>query len=98
MKIIPEPLSFDWDKGNKHKNSLKHQVTCLEIETVFSNYPLIVHQDKTHSGLEQRFQALGQTNEKRKLFLAFTLRNNKVRVISARDMNKKEKQIYEEIK
>lgn len=88
---------FDWDKGNIEKSWRKHQIDFRESEEIFFNKPLLVNFDKEHSGKEKRFQVLGQTNKKRKLFASFTLRNNKIRIISARDQNKKERKKYEEI-
>lgn len=95
MEIIPEPLEFEWDKGNKDKNVHKHKVANQEAEEVFGNEPLVMAEDKKHSKHEQRYQALGKTNKGREMFLSFTVRENKVRVISIRDMNKKEEIQYE---
>ena len=98
MKVIPEPLTFEWDKGNKDKNLLKHLVTNQEAEEVFTNNPFILAEDERHSHLEKRFQALGQTNVHRTLFLSFAVRRDKVRIISIRDMNRKERVIYAKAK
>lgn len=95
MKILPEPIGFEWDEGNIGKN-LKHNVTDKESEEPFTNKPFKINPDTKHSQNELRFQALGKTNNKRLLFLSFTLRNNKVRIISARDASKKERREYEE--
>lgn len=95
MKILPEPIVFEWDRGNLDKNWIKHKVNQQEIEEVFSNEPLLVFEDTQHSENELRFQALGQTDSGRRLFLSLTIRTKKIRVISARDMNKKEEVIYE---
>ena len=95
MKIVPDPICFEWDEGNSNKNLKKHTVTNQEAEEVFSNEPLVIGDDIKHSDTEARFQTLGVTNKKRKLFLSFTIRKNKVRVISARNMSKKEEGIYE---
>ena len=86
---------FDWDDGNRQKSS-KHLVTQLEAEEVFANSPLLVVEDVKHSGSEQRYQALGKSFEGRLLFVAFTLRQaeTKIRVISVRDMHRKERIIY----
>lgn len=85
---------FDWDAGNLEKNWLKHGVPPLECEEVFFNQPLVVGTDVAHSTQEGRFYALGRTNDDRYLFVVFTLRGQKIRVISARDMNRKERKIY----
>jgi hypothetical protein len=95
---LPTPLSFDWDRGNKAKNWLKHKVHFKEAEEVFLNRPLKIFPDKKHSIAEKRFQALGITDNKRKLSTFFTIRNKKIRVISARDQNKKERIKYVEKK
>ena len=85
---------FDWDEGNQDKNWLKHGVSSGECEELFFNLPLIIADDTKHSELERRHYALGQTNAGRLLFLSFTIRMDKVRVISARDMSRKEREIY----
>jgi len=97
MRILPKPVSFDWDEGNTDKNWIRHRITNKETEEVFNNKPLFISEDRKHSGKEIRFQALGKTNKKKMLFLSFTIRNNKVRIISARDANRKERKIYEKI-
>ena len=86
---------FDWDEGNRDKNWEKHQVTNGECEEVFFNLPLLLHPDLAHSQEESRYYVLGQTNRGRRLFIAFAIRNDKIRVISAREMSKKEREQYE---
>ena len=88
---------FDWDDGNKDKNWESHQVTSSECEEVFFNQPLIVGGDEGHSVRETRYYALGQTFAGRQLFVVFTIRKNLIRVISARDMSRKERKIYQEL-
>lgn len=95
-EIIENVEGFLWDKGNIEKNWLKHQVFHLECEQIFFNEPLIVADDFKHSQKEKRWFALGRTETDRKLFVVFTIRMNLIRVISARDMNKKEKRKYDE--
>jgi uncharacterized DUF497 family protein len=96
MQILPEFEGFDWDKGNLEKNLKKHNVTSQEAEELFANEPLIARRDDHHSTQsEERTQALGKTKAGRKLFIAFTLRNHKIRVISIRDMTPREEQAYE---
>lgn len=85
---------FDWDAGNMDKNRTKHQVSNSECEEPFFNLPLLLSDDIKHSQVEKRYYALGQTNDDRRLFIVFTIRENKIRVISARDMNQKEGNIY----
>lgn len=96
MKILPEPVAFEWDKGNVDKSVIKHNVTDKEAEEVFTNEPLKIFKDIKHSEKEERFVAYGVTNADRKLTVVFTLRKQHIRVISARDQNKKESKTYEE--
>jgi hypothetical protein len=88
---------FDWDKGNARKNE-KHEVSTAESEQVFFNAPLLLLADAKHGEQESRFHALGKTSQGRLLHIAFTLREAgaKIRVISARDMHRKERVIYEQ--
>jgi len=87
---------FNWDSGNLVKNQEKHQVNNFECEEVFFNQPLLILPDPKHSQTEIRLYALGKTNNGRLLFIAFTIRNNLIRIISARDMSRKEKNHYEQ--
>lgn len=87
---------FDWNQANKRKNLIKHKVYYKECEEVFYNKPLDFFQDEKHSVKEKRLGVFGQTNKKRRLTIIFTVRNNKVRVISARNQNKKERKQYEQ--
>jgi hypothetical protein len=88
---------FDWDRGNTLKNE-KHGVTMLEAEQMFFVAPLVITPDERHSKTEPRFRALGQTLLGRRLVVIFTLRagGTRLRVISARDMHRKERRVYEQ--
>lgn len=92
-KRLLNSKEFDWDSGNLEKNWIKHGVSPLECEQVFFNQPLIAP-DAKHSQREERFFALGRTDLDRYLFLSFTMRGQKIRIISARDMSRKERKIY----
>jgi uncharacterized DUF497 family protein len=81
---------FEWDEGNSDKNWYLHQVTDSECEEVFFNLPLLVAPDIKHSQWEQRYYVLGRTEADRWLFIAFVIRDKRIRVISARDMNDRE--------
>ena len=87
---------FDWDDGNRRKND-KHGVSMSEAEQVFFNAPLLLLEDANHSQLEPRLHALGKTDLRRLLHITLTLRGDTtlIRVISARDMHRKERAIYE---
>jgi len=87
---------FEWDDGNSNKNWIRHKVTQNECEQVFFNTPVIVKDDTKHSDTEKRWYLLGRTDTNRFLFVVFTIRKNLIRIISARDMNKKERNIYYE--
>lgn len=89
-------VGFEWDAGNARKNE-KHGVTQNEAEQDFFDPRLLVVADSVHSGGETRFHALGVTIDGRRLHVTFTLRagGTRIRVISARDMHRKERQIYE---
>ncbi len=96
MTNLTDITGFDWDEGNARKNE-KHNVSMAEAEQVFFNAPLLVLEDSKHSNQEPRFHALGKSDENRQLHITFTLRQSgeKIRIISARDMHKKERVIYE---
>ena len=86
--------SFQWDEGNIDKNLIPRGVTFLDCEQVFFNLPMVSYEGIKHSQTEKRYFALGKTDAGRFLFVVFTVRNKQIRIISARDMNKKERQVY----
>lgn len=96
MIDLSQLTGFDWDENNRDKNWEKHQVLAIECEEVFFNLPLLLQSDEAHSQKEPRYYVLGHTIAGRRLFIAFTAREDKIRVISARDMSKKERKIYEQ--
>jgi uncharacterized protein len=87
---------FEWDDGNARKSDDKHGVSQSEAEQVFFNEPLLIAQDPHHSVHEARLHALGRTDEDRRLHISFTLRGaaTRIRVISARDMSRRERARY----
>ena len=89
-------VGFQWDQGNIDKNLIKHNVENWETEQVFFNKPLLVLDDSKHSIPEKRWAAFGRTDADRFLIVIFTRRSSLIRVISARDMNKKERKFYDE--
>lgn len=95
-------VGFDWDAGNARKSAEKHGVSQAEAEQIFFNQPLLILSDTAHSGKEQRYHALGSTDAARTLHITFTLRmhaaGNLIRVISARDMHRKERMRYGQVK
>jgi uncharacterized DUF497 family protein len=94
-QMLLKCTGFEWDTGNITKNWDKHDVSTIECEQIFFNKPLIVKRDRKHSQLENRYYALGRTNMNRLLFAVFTVRNDKIRIISARDMTVAEIERYE---
>jgi hypothetical protein len=94
--MFSEINEFEWDEGNLTKNWEKHQVSYLESEQAFFNQPLIVQKDLNHSQLENRWFLLGKTDTERLLMIVFTLRKKRIRVVSARAMSRKERNIYEQ--
>ncbi len=91
-----EGAEFEWDAGNAEKNWLRHQVSQSECEQAFFNRPFVVFEDDLHSLNEVRYFALGRTDADRLLFVVYTLRDERVRVISARDMTRRERKEYED--
>jgi hypothetical protein len=98
MIDLDQIAGFEWDDGNSRKSADKHDVSQAEAESIFFNEPLIVGEDARHSGKEQRFNALEKTSASRLLHVTFALRQNgtMIRVISARDMSRKERKAYEQ--
>ena len=89
---------FDWDEGNSRKSTQKHHVIQSEVEQIFFNQPLLLLDDNAHRQKEARYHALGNTDDGRQLHVTFTLRAKGalIRMISARDMNRKERANYEQ--
>lgn len=97
MKIDFSSLEvFEWDKGNL-EHIKKHNVDYRECEEIFVNLPLRLNKDEKHSKIEKRLQALGKTTNQRLLFVAFIIRKNRIRIVSARDQNKKERKEFQKI-
>ena len=97
MIILEKVAGFDWDAGNARKND-RHGVSMAEAEQVFFNVPVLMLPDSAHSQSELRYHALGKTIDGRRLHISFTLRGDGklIRVISARDMHRKERAHYEQ--
>ena len=90
-------IGFEWDDGNARKSVEKHTVGQAEAEQIFLNEPLLILSDQRHSKSETRLHALGRTDEGRLLHITFTFRQSDtyIRIISARDMSRKERSHYE---
>jgi len=96
VRYLGNCIGFEWDEGNLQKNWLKHAVSNIECEQCFFNRPFVIANDDKHSQAESRWFALGRTDASRLLFLVFTIRKGRIRIISSRDMNKKERSFYNE--
>jgi uncharacterized protein len=95
MRIFAEAAGFEWDAGNREKSLKKHGVSNTECEEVFADERRAVREDVKHSAEEKRHYLIGTTKRGRLLFISYTIRNTMIRVISARDINKKERKLYE---
>lgn len=96
MLKLSQIRGFDWDGGNIDKNWTKHKVKAEECEQVFFNQPLLIFPDHKYSEKETRLYVLGKTIDNKLMFISLTIRVNKIRIISARKVNKKEQKIYEQ--
>lgn len=88
-------MEFEWDKGNSSKNLKKHNVSDQEAEEAFFDRDKVQRPDPIHSQLEKRFFLIGKTKNHKLLYIAYTKRDKKIRIISARSLNQKEKYLYE---
>lgn len=86
---------FEWDHGNREKNLIKHGVSCAEAEEVFFDSPMVIPDVEHTTAMEERFVALGETRGERLLMVVFTIRVDRIRVISARPMSREERSFYE---
>lgn len=98
MVDISKITGFDWDKANIDKSYQKHEITPREAEEVFLDEHIAIEKDIKHQESEERFIAIGKALKDKTLFIAFTFRGSKIRVISARSANKKERRLYEKAK
>lgn len=96
MADLRKIIRFEWDKGNIDKSYKKHGITPNEAEEVFLDEDILLLEDTKHSKQEERFEAIGKIIKGSILFLAFTVRRDRIRIISARTANKKERRRYEE--
>lgn len=98
MTAKDEHVAFEWDEGNLNKSRRKHGVTPEEAENVFSDEHSLIIPDDVHSKIEDRFIIVGKSDKNRNLFIVFTTRKDKIRIISGRGMHRKEIEKYEKIK
>ena len=91
-----DELRFDWDQWNIQKNEVKHGISPLEAESTFYDAKLKIFDDVKHStSKEKRWICFGKSAYNQVLMIAFTKRNKKIRIISARQASRKERKVYE---
>lgn len=93
--LLAQIAGFDWDEHNTTKNVLGHNVSQAEAEEICFHQPVLLLEDLRHSEREQRLLLYGSTAAGRPLTAAFTIRSDRIRIISVRDMSRKERQVYE---
>lgn len=98
MIDLSKITGFEWNKGNIDKSYRKHGITPNESEEIFLDESIAIERDIRHEEVEDRYIGIGKTLHGKLLFIVFTLRNNALRVISARRANKKERRLYEKAK
>jgi hypothetical protein len=97
VERLSRATGFEWDEWNGPKIWKQHSVSQAECEQVFFNEPLVVAEEVEHSEEEQRYYVLGRTDQARELSIVFTMRQDRIRVITARDMSRKERRIYRNV-
>ena len=90
-----EEIKFDWDQWNIQKNEEKHGISVLEAQSAFYDKKILIFDDTEHSSQEERYICYARSAYNNTLMIAFTIRNKKVRIISARKASKKERNVYE---
>ncbi len=95
MIDLSKIIGFEWDHGNFDKSYERHGITPNEAEEVFADKNKLLLEDIKHSKLEERISTIGKTAQGSILFVSFIVRENKIRIISARTANKKERRLYE---
>lgn len=93
-RLVEGCEGFQWDAANSGKIWERHRVAPTECEELFFNRPLVFGKDEEHLAEEERMYGLGQSDAGKLLFVAYTIRGRVIRVISARDMSRKERRIY----
>lgn len=88
-------MNFEWDDNKAAANFKKHGISFEEAATVWSDYFNIEFFDPDHSEGESRYLMIGESKSKRLLIISFTERENRVRIISARELTPAERRDYE---
>jgi uncharacterized DUF497 family protein len=88
-------IAFAWDPEKARNNLQKHGVAFSEAATVFRDRLSVTISDPDHSNVEDRFITIGISASGRLLMVAHTDRENGTRIISARELTRKERKAYE---
>ena len=89
-------MQFEWDPEKDQENQDKHGVSFDEASTAFGDMFALTIDDPDHSPEENRFLTTGYSNRQRLIIVAHTDRDERVRLISARDVTATERHVYEE--
>lgn len=89
-------MKFDWDDNKAVRNLSKHEVSFDEAKTVFDDPLYVDFYDLDHSDDEERYLIVGESNRGRVLIVSYTERKNSIRIISARQVTRLEREAYEE--
>lgn len=89
-------MEFDWDDSKAETNRAKHGVSFPEAASVFDDPLSITFPDPRHSAEEERLVIIGHSQGGRLLFVSHTDRGQYTRLISAREVTRREKRVYEE--
>ncbi|NJN88760.1 MAG: BrnT family toxin [Leptolyngbyaceae cyanobacterium SL_7_1] len=89
-------MQFEWNKNKAASNLVKHGVSFEEAKTVFEDPLYIDFYDPDHSEVEERYLIVGVSNRRRLLIVSYTERRDATRLISAREVTRTEREMYEE--
>ena len=89
-------MEFEWDEEKAAANLAKHEVSFDEAQTVFDDPLYVDFYDPDHSFDEHRYIIIGESQQRRLLIVSYTERDEKVRLISAREVTGSERETYEE--
>ncbi|QDZ40762.1 hypothetical protein FRE64_12915 [Euhalothece natronophila Z-M001] len=89
-------MKFEWDENKAKSNVVKHGITFLEAVTIFADPYLLFTEDSQHSQKEEREWAIGETENGSLIVVVFTIRDEKIRIISARKASRTERKQYEQ--
>ena len=89
-------MEFAWDENKAVKNFSKHKVSFEEAKTVFNDPLYIDFYDPDHSYEEERYLIVGLSSKGRLLIVSYAERRDLIRIISAREVTRSEREVYEE--